>query len=256
MSRLYGRVDDVYNISNYLIDNYSGKYIKDGRKISNEELENCIDTVIPYMTKEQINYINDCDIKIYWNSFIKDTVYSGVDTEQNSIFFKTKEMKEEYKLDFLYFIGDLLRRKSLDYLPEEFDIKCQYSDLLPLLIEYLYLKESNKEERFSNKNIKDLKMNAYYYKKIYERYQKYPFLYSEESMLRNTLLFLVPLSSMDATLQIVDKYGNNKDEMINLIQELFINLNHNREEIVLKRDIDTYGFKRLRKEIDLRSKVK
>ena len=252
MSRLYGRVNDVYNISNYLIENYNNKYVKDKSKISNDELENSINYVIPYLSKDNINYINKCDVKIYYNKFIKDTLYSGVGEEENVIFFKTKDMKEEYKIDLLYFIGDLLRRKSLDYMPDEYDIKCQYSDTLPLLIEYLYLKEVNKEDRFSLRNLSDLQLNAFDYKKLYERFQKYPYIYSEDNMLRNTLLFLVPLSSMDATLQIIDKYYNNKDELIKLINELVENPNHNREEAMQKRDIETYGFKRLRKEIDLR----
>ena len=252
MSRLYGRVDDVYNISNYLIDNYNKKYVKDNSEISSDELENSLDLVMPYLSKDSIKYVNDCDIKIYWNRFIKDTIYSGVDEEENVIFFKTKEMKEEYKIDLLYFVGDLLRRKSLDYMPDEYDIMCQYSDLLPLLIEYLYLKEKDEVNKFSEKNLSDLRMNAKEYKKIYEKFQKYPYIYSEDNMLRNTLLFLVPLSSMDATLQIADKFGDDKDELRKLIQELVENKNHNREEIMRDRNIDTYGFKRLRKEINFR----
>ena len=67
--------------------------------------------------------------------------------------------------------------------------------------------------------------------------------------LLNTLSFLVPLSSMDATLQIRDKYEKDKDALIELIYELIENENHNREEIMKSKDIDTYGFKTLRKEI-------
>ena len=111
-------------------------------------------------------------------------------------------------------------------------------------------------EKFIDKNFKDLKLNAYDYKKMYERFKKYPFIYSEENMLRNTLLFLVPLSSMDATLQVIDKYGDRKDELLLLIQELFDNNNHNREEIIAKRDINTFGFKRLIKELDMRKQVR
>jgi len=139
-------------------------------------------------------------------------------------------------------------------MPNEYDIMCQFSDVLPLLIEYLYLKEINQEERFSNKNLTDLKLNAYEYKKIYERFEKFPYIFSEENMLRNTLLFLVPLSSMDATLQIVDKYKDKKDELVKLIYDLFENINHNREEVINERDVETFGFKRLRKEIELRRK--
>ena len=95
-------------------------------------------------------------------------------------------------------------------------------------------------------------MDAPHYQKIYNKHQKHPSIYPDDYLLRNTLLYLVPLSSMDATLQLIDKYKDDKDEIRYLIYELVQNESHNREEIMAERNIDTYGFKRLRKEIDLR----
>ena len=252
MSRLYGRVEDVNSISDYLIENYNKKYIKDDTEISGDELLDSTNCVIKYLDKDFVSYINRCDIKVFWNRHIKDTEYSGVGEEYNSIFFPTKKMKEEYRLDLMYFIGDLLRRRRLDYMSDQYDVRCQYSEVLPLLMEYLYLKENNKEEIFSEKNITDLRLDAPYFKKIYNKHQKYPKLYPDDYLLRNTLLYLVPLSSMDAVLQLIDKHKDDKDEIRYLIFELVQNENHNREEIICNRDIQTYGFKRLRKEIDLR----
>ena len=57
---------------------------------------------------------------------------------------------------------------------------------------------------------------------------------------------------MDATLQLIDKTNNDKDKLRIIIQELIDNKNHNREEIINDQNINTYGFKRLRKEINLR----
>lgn len=252
MSRLYGRVEDVNNVSKYLIDNYKKLYIMSYKDIDDEELIDSPKKVFPYLSKDTINYINDCDIQIRWNNKIAGTIYSGVGEDDNIIFFKTRQMKEEYKTDLIYFIGDLLRRKNLDYMQDEHDIMCQYSDVLPLLIEYLYLKEIGKEEVFSERNLSDLRLNAKQYHRIYERCKKFPYLFSKKSLLDNTLLYLVPLSSIDATLQIIDSIGNNKEELRVLLQELIDNNNHNREEILNERNVNTYGFKRLRKEIDLR----
>ena len=50
----------------------------------------------------------------------------------------------------------------------------------------------------------------------------------------------------------MDKYKDNTNDLSYLLYELVINENHNREEVINSRDIDTYGFKRLRKEIDIR----
>jgi hypothetical protein len=252
MSRLYGRLEDVNNISNYLINNYKKLYIPSYKEIEDEELMDAPKKIFTYLSKDTINYINDCDIKVFWDKNAPGTVYSGEGEKENIIFFKTRQMREEYKTDFIYFIGDLLRRKNLDYMQDEHDIMCQYSDLLPLLIEYLFLREEGKEEEFSDRNLSDLRLNAKHYHRTYERRKKYPFLVSEETLLNETLLYLVPLSSLDATYQIIDKIGDNKDELRLFIYKLIENSNHNREEIVSERDINTYGFKRLRKEIDLR----
>ena len=252
MSRLYGRVEDVNSISNYLIENYNKLYIMGYKDIEDKELIDAPRTIFPYLSKDSINYINNCDVQVRWNNGIPGTIYSGVGEDDNVIFFKTRQMREEYKTDLIYFIGDLLRRKNLDYMQDEHDIMCQYSDLLPLLIEYLYLREEGKEEVFSDRNLSDLRINAKEYHRIYEKRKRFPFLVSEKALLNNTLLYLVPLSSMDATLQIIDKIGDNKDELRLFIQQLIDNPNHNREEIVNEKNINTYGFKRLRKEIDMK----
>ena len=252
MSRLFGRVEDVKGVADYLTENYNKKYLKDKTEITDVELMDATKDILKYLDKDYVIYINHCNIGVYWNRYIKDTEYSGVGEEYNSIFFPTKKMIEEYKLDLMFFIGDLLRRRKMDYIPDQYDVRCQYSDVLPLLMEYLYLKENNKEEIFSTKIIADLRLDAPHYQKIYNKHQKHPSIYPDDYLLRNTLLYLVPLSSMDATLQLIDKYKDDKDEIRYLIYELVQNESHNREEIMAERNIDTYGFKRLRKEIDLR----
>jgi hypothetical protein len=232
-----------------LKEEYKGKYKKDNTVISGDDLEKSPLVITPYISRENALYLDKQEIEIACDSFIRETIYSGLGEERNIIFFKSRKLREEYKRELIYFIGDLLRRKSLDYLPEEFDIKCQYSDVVPLIIEYLFLRDTGHAERFSSKHLSDLSLNAPEYMKIYERYNKYEGLFNKEDFLRNTLLYLVPLSSMDATLQIIDELGNDKDELKKLLNELINNESHNREAILKDRNIETYGFRRLRKEI-------
>ena len=60
---------------------------------------------------------------------------------------------------------------------------------------------------------------------------------------------LVELSSLDGTLQIIDK-NYSTEEYKELIEELMINSDENRSSILYQRGIESYGYKRLRKEIE------
>lgn len=251
MSRLYGRVEDVNSFYNYFIDNYNKKYVKDNTIISCDELQDSQKLILDYLYKDYIIYLNNCNVKCFYDKRSKDVAYN-IEEGNNVIFFPTKDMKEEYKSDLIYYIGDLLNNRRLDYMTDEYDIRCQYGDLIPLLVQYLFFKESGKEDRFTSKNFEDLKSNVPIYKKVHDRSIKYPKIYTRDILLRHTLLNLVPLSSMDAALQIIDKYGNDKNEMRYLLGQLIINEHHNREEVVNEIGINTYGFKRLKKEIDLK----
>ncbi len=251
MSRLYGRVEDIYNFYKYLLDNYNEKYKKDKTIISYEELEDSPRKIFDYLGKDNINYINECNVKCYYDKLSKNIKYN-IEDDNNILFFPSKKMQEEYKSELVFYIGALLNEKSLDYMENNYDICCQYSDLVPLLTQYLFFKENHQEERFVLKNFNDLKLNAPIYCKIRKRAISYPKIYTEDVLLRNTLLNLVPISSLDATFQIIDKYGNDKNKMRCLLGKLIENENHNREKIINEEGFNTYGFKRLRKEIDKR----
>lgn len=254
MSRLYGRVEDVRSISEYLKDKYDGVYTPDKTIIEGQELENAPSVIAPYLSSDSITYLDSLDIELAYNRLIRETCYSGPGEKSNIIYFPTKNMKEEYKRELIFFMGDLLRRKNFDRYPDVFDIKCQYSNVLPLLIEYLYLRDTGKEDRFSPKYLQDLKISALEFLKRYRKNINRP--EKEEQLLNDTLLILIALSSMDATLQIKDKFASDKDSLIQLIDELVVNERHDREEIIKRRDIDTFGFKTLRKEIDRYKGVK
>lgn len=252
MSRLYGRTADIYNISNYLIENYKKRYAMDNTRINRLDLESALGAILRYLSEDSIRYIDNQEMVISYNPFITQTVYNGYGDDKNIIIFPSKKMKEEFKRELVYYAGDLLRRKSFDHMASISSTSGQYSGVIPLLLEYLYLRDSGKEDRFSDKHLTDLKMNAKLYKRIYEEYKKNEKKEDIEEFLSNSLLHLIPLSSFDATLQIKDTVAQDEKEVRRLIDELIRNENNNREEILRERDIDTYGFKRLRKEIDMK----
>ena len=64
---------------------------------------------------------------------------------------------------------------------------------------------------------------------------------------------VVQLSSLDGALSLID-ITKTPDEFKQLIEELMLNKDNDRAQVLRKRKIDSYGYKRLRKEIDLRRK--
>ena len=60
---------------------------------------------------------------------------------------------------------------------------------------------------------------------------------------------VVKLSAFEATLQITDLDLDN-DQIKKLINDLMINEGENRSSVLYDRGIDSYGYKRMKKEID------
>lgn len=267
MSRLFGRCDDVYSVSKYLRDTEMKFYSSNKSKTTWEEIENTPGKIELYLPENAIKLIEDTPVRLVKSFFaFKPMMFVPFELKEEPLMvFPKGTPKEEYKKDLAFFIGRILANHSHDLLPKEFDLACTYHDVLPLVLEYLYLKENNEEDQLFLKYSRDLLKNAKKYIKIYELYEKYQdslreLMYTTErleeqkeknkqAMLKKILTNLVPLASMDATLQITDKYKD-PDDYKKLIEELIENPNHNREEIIKKRNIETYGFKRLRKEID------
>ncbi len=251
MSRLYGRIDDIYNISKYLNNNYNKKYKKDMTCIDAKDLEDAPLSLSSYLPNNVINFLNKKEITICYNPLSRFTS-TIIENDEPTIIYPSSKIREEYKRELIYFIGDILKNINLDLLPDKFDLKCQYASIVPLLLEYIYLKEENKIERFSEKYLSELKENAKDYIRLYDKYHKNENKYDIGTFLMASLTYLVPFASFDACLQVTDKYISDKEKMKELLKELIENPQNNRENIMLKHDIDTYGFKRLRKEIELR----
>ncbi len=269
MSRLYGRMDDVYSISKLLVESDFEEYKKNKQVIDFESLISSPSKIELYLPQRSIDFINETDIAFSRSLFCKE-VQMLVPTSKNetpSLCFPRGKLIEEYKNDVIFFIGRLLANISPDFMPKEFDIACEYSDVLAILLEYLYLKENGQEDNIFRMYINDFVSNAKSYIRVYDRYQDYceanrerKMFYTNErldnmeirnkqAMLRKILSSLVPLASMDASLQLIDNLKT-QDEYRLLIDELMENKNHNRERTLLDKGINTYGFKRLRKEID------
>ena len=273
MSRLYGRAFDVFQISKYIKEHEIPKYTENNKKITIDGLIDSSGILGLYLPDSAIDFIKNHPVEICKTPFIPRSM-SSFPTQKNPkpvICFKGVNFKEEFKREFIFFLGCLLSEVNPDELPKSKDLPCEYGDLLPLLLEHLYLKENGEEERFLPKHLNALKFNADSYQRVYEDHQKhlvsnrskeldimsYKTLSQieenqareEKEFLTNTLKLLVPFSSVDGALQIIDKLKT-EDEIKDFIKVLYENKNNNRQEIMKDYDIESYGYKRLRRAID------
>ena len=273
MSRLYGRAFDVFQMSNSFKNYKIPKYNEDNKKVSLDELINSTDVLDLYLPQSAIDYIVNYPIHIVKSPIIPKNAseFPNINNPNATIYFKGINFKEEQKRDLVFFLGCVLSQINPDELPKENNLPCEYGDILPLLLEYIYLKENNKEDRFLLKHFNSLKFNAEKYQKVYEDHQKHLVsdtnkelsYYSEkeyskreeynksieDTFLKNTLTMLVPFSSVDGVLQVIDTFKTEK-ELKKIIELIYNNENNNRQELLNSFGIESYGYKRLRKELD------
>ena len=273
MSRLYGRSFDAYNISKYLNEIELQKYSANNKKIGLDELIDSTSVLDLYLPEQALDYLMNYPIHIVRSTIIPRNLSTlPNEKEKNAtIYFKGFNFKEEYKRELIFFLGVVLSVINPDKLPNEFELNCEYGDLFPLLLEYLYLKKIDRQDDFSLKHLNEVKWNGKKYIKSYDAYQKYlltdkyrEFFYMsddednkvnkynknlEKQFLSATLNTLVPLSSMDGVLELIDKLKDD-DEIKNLVKLLFENKNNNRGEILSEYGIESFGLKRLKKEIN------
>lgn len=274
MSRLYGRSYDAYQISKYLEETKIKRYKKDSKSISLDELIDSTTILDLYLPEEAIDYLVNYPIHIVKSPIILrnlSTLPNNIE-KNATLYFKGFNFKEEYKRELVFFLGTVLSMINPDKLPDKYDFPCEYGDIFSLLLEYIYLKENNKENEFSLKHINEIKYNGKKYVNSYDAYQRYllsdkcrDFYYAsekeeykrkqiyeenEKQFLSSTLNTIVPLSSFDGVLQIIDKIKN-RDELKKLIKLLYENKNNDRSEIISGYGIESFGLKRLRKEINI-----
>ncbi len=275
MSRLYGKSLDVYSFSRYLNDLNVLDYKKDNTKTSWDEVIDCPSKIEFYLPDSALKIIENNPIRIVNSPFVIKSAYLLSDKEEPTMYFSRIHAIEEYKRELVFFLGEMLSSVNKDKKYTDNDIPSEYSNVISLILEYLYLKEVGKDDIFSIKHINELKYNAKRYAKSYKNFQdirfsdknRELFLYdydenskeneefnkTESQFLNVTLENLMPISSLDAVLQLIDR-NLDKNSIRELLNDLILNQDNNRQAIINSIGIDSYGFKRLRKEIDMRRK--
>ncbi len=275
MSRLYGKSVDVYSISRALTESKIPKYKSDKKKTTWEEVGKSPEIINLYLPENAQKILEENAIVVINNPLVvKKTYFLPANKKEAPIaYYPRMTPIEEYKREMVFFAGEILSSHSPDKLPNDYYIPCEFSNVLGLLLEYLYLKETGQEDTFSSKHLNELLYNAKKYTKAYLNFQNIilssnrmdllsmdegeetkfaeRFANSQNQFLNSTLTCLVPLSSMDGVLQIIDMFKD-KEQLKKLIEELVNNEEQNRQNILNSIGIETNGYKRLRKEIGRR----
>lgn len=273
MSRTLGRVYDVYNVSKELSEANFLKY-KDGKeKTTWDEIEVAPEKIDYYFTDKIIDYLTSKKIIVMKTPFLKYTLTQVPDFEDEERFIKFPSLKpkNDFKRELMFYVGMLLSSYKKDKDEDIYGISNEFDDTLPLLLEYLYLKEENKEDTFDIKHLNQLKKYQKDYIKYYKDYQEFEdfkretsfsllsetkydnFLKlcqdKEDEMFQFTKDSIIQLSSYEGLLGIIENVTSEKD-IRELIEKLTLNKNENRASILKEYDIESFGYKRLRKKIE------
>lgn len=272
MSRLLGRSNDVLSISDELQYDFP-KYQKDETIIPWDEIEKTKNDVFEYLPDVAIDFINKEKIDVLKSPFRLYTFTSVPEykDEKRFIRFPSKNNKKEYLREYAFYLGLLLSSYQTDNEEEYLEIGKEYDDILPLVLDYIYLKHNNIEDRYSLKYLNFLKKYTKSFKKSHKLYEEFYNFSSnaetrelsdsqynifmnlsyekDEEMERIIMQHMIKLSSFDGSLQIIDK-NYSKDEIKKLIEALMLNKDESRSSILYERGIESYGYRSLRKEIN------
>lgn len=273
MSRAFGRIQEVYDITRLLQDTELPKYKTDRKRCTWEDIAETPERVEIYLPDQAIEFLASKPIKIMNSPFLRYTLTQIPDTEEEDRFIKftSKIPRDEFKRELMFYVGMLLSSYNPDDLTDIFNTPGEYDDTLPLYLEYLYLKFAGKEKEFSLKQINLLKRYVKYFPKAFKDYQdfadlkedaRYADLTSEEyERFQNLSLekdadiecfakdCLAQLSSMESALALIEQ-AKTEDEIKQVILALMLNKNRCREDVLTNMGIESSGFKRLRKEIN------
>ena len=277
MSREMGKSYEVYQIASELNKTSFPVYRRDNRESSWDEIETTPERLELYLPDVAIDFLTSKKVKLYKTPFRKYTLTQIPENNQEDRFIKFPSLrpKEEFKRELMFYMGMLLSSYHIDDPEDEYIIPGEYDDLLPNILEYLSLKEDKREEFFSIKHLNELKKFNKTYPRIYDDYKDFQELENRArfssispekmenfrqlsidrayEMEEETKKSVVQLSSLDGALSLID-ITKTPDEFKQLIEELMLNKDNDRAQVLRKRKIDSYGYKRLRKEIDLRRK--
>ena len=117
MSRVYGRSNDVYQISKKLNETEFNEYKKDNRKCSWDDITDTPEKIDMYLPESAINFLTNKKIIIKKNLFSKYTATQIPDNEKEDriIKFPSAHPKEEYKKDLMFYMGLLLSSFRPDF---------------------------------------------------------------------------------------------------------------------------------------------
>ncbi len=277
MSRVFGRSYDVYNISKKLQDARFERYKRDNSVSTWNDISESPEKIEMYLPDIAIDYLTSKKIKIMRTPFLKYTLTQIPDNEEQSRFIKFPSLipKEEFKRELLFYVGMILSDYKKDSKDEDNGIENEYIDVIPLLLEYLILKEEGKDDRFSIKHLHQLKSYNKGYPEFYDCYQEFNDLKRDaefsnldkvkyekfrnlcrerdEEIIKLTGDSISELSSFEGTLGLIEILTSPCDYK-DVIEQLMLNERGNRGLVLSDYGIESYGYKRLRKEIDCHRK--
>lgn len=216
------------------------KYLKIRKdKTSWKSLFTDSSVIDPFIGEKAISTLENTDIEVKRNVFCHDTDYF-VSPTRNIILFPTYRAREVYKAEFVNFLGNVVSKNQ--------GMSNEYNELLGLLYEYLYLKETDTfaKDTFEAINLPSKLKDANILLKVKPLYEEDDNRYDDMDYFRALILGLHSFSSLEASLQLISKMDTDKDDVIELIKAMG-NEPQNIESLVKEYGIDTYGYPEFRK---------
>ncbi len=265
---LYVRSTDVFEILMEIRKSKIEKYKENFSLIEWDDLEKAKNKILLYIPKGAVDFLNSKEIKINKTSVLSKEGESISKNGEMSLNLHNIPREEHIK-KYLSCLGKVLN----DYSPDINVDFSEYQNLISFLLEYLYLKDLNKESEFKKEHLYKLLVSAKKYLKLYSKY--YDDLLSmgkkitktsseidiqriEDSMtnrkiefVEETGFYLSKLSSLDVTLTIANDIDDPEDFQ-SILALLINNKDHNRSKIINDLGISSYNFNSIRKELKMR----
>lgn len=277
MSRIYARSNELFDTCKTINAIHIKRHKPNRTMVDWNDLENCPNLIECYLSKDAVDLLSNHKIEILKDPFSLHARRSNiVENESTRVSFPTLFFaREEFKRELVFLLGLILGLQNIDKEREDFsyDIQDEYRDVLPLLLEYLYMKDSSQEDKYSLKKLWEIKTWVKDYIKNVAEYRKR--VEAGETLLRTgvylssdgfegTLAYrdenienienltqhvITPFSSMDATLKIIDM-NLSQDEVKALLDKLYKNECGDRARVMESYGIKQDGYKRLIKEFE------
>lgn len=265
---LYTRSTDVFDILSEIKGSKIKKYREDNSKIEWEDLDKVKEKISLYIPKESIDFLYSNDINIVKNSIFEKEDYS-ISKDNKITLYLHNFPRKEYIKKYIYVLGRLLNNYSPNNTDSDYYFG-EYEDLIPYILEYLYLKDLDREDEFEKEHLYKLLLCSKKYLKSYSKH--YDFILDagkkmnhisseveiqsiEDSVINKKMhfinetgIYLSKLSSLDATLELADDMCDS-DDYKSILSLLINNIDHDRSKIVNDLGLLSYNFQSIRKEL-------